>query len=128
MMRELSSPSRTSTSRRSIPTVVLATCFNKFGAGNRTESQLHSYIKRIYAPAASDSDIDQVLQAYPAAITQGSPFDTGILNALTPQFKRIAAIQGDLVFQGPRRFFLEATAGKQSTWSFCKFYPQAPLA
>ena len=127
MMRELSSPSRTSTSRRSILTVVLATCFNKFGAGNRTDSQLHSYIKQIYAPAASDSDIDQVLQAYPAAITQGSPFDTGILNALTPQFKRIAAIQGDLVFQGPRRFFLEATAGKQSTWSFCKFYPQAPL-
>ncbi|PIL35136.1 hypothetical protein GSI_02925 [Ganoderma sinense ZZ0214-1] len=83
-----------------------------------TDSELHTYIKEIYAPAASDSDIDSVLQAYPADITQGSPFDTGILNAITPQFKRIAAMQGDLVFQAPRRFFLNATAANQRTWSF----------
>nr|VWO95946.1 Carboxylic ester hydrolase (EC [Ganoderma boninense] len=83
-----------------------------------TESELHSYIKQIYMPAASDSDIDSVLQAYPADPSQGSPFGTGIFNALTPQFKRLAAFQGDLIFQAPRRFFLNATAAAQPTWSF----------
>ena len=62
------------------------------------------------------------MEAYPADLTQGSPFGTGILNALTPQSKRLAAMQGDLVFQGPRRFFLNATAAKQPTWSFRTSY------
>lgn len=57
---------------------------------------------------------------YTSDITKGSPFDTGYMNALTPQFKRMAAIQGDLVFQAPRRFFLQHRAGKQPTWSFRK--------
>ena len=52
-------------------------------------------------------------------VTQGSPYGTGTLNALTPQFKRIASIQGDITFQGPRRFFLEHLAHKQNVWSFC---------
>ncbi|KAF8964271.1 Alpha/Beta hydrolase protein [Flammula alnicola] len=42
---------------------------------------------------------NQLATLYPSDITQGSPFDTGILNALTPQFKRIAAFQGDGFFQ-----------------------------
>lgn len=79
-------------------------------------------MKQIYAPAAPESAIDAVLEAYPADITAGSPFNTGILNALTLEFKRIAAIQGDLVFQAPRRFFLENTAAKQPTWSFRTYY------
>lgn len=60
------------------------------------------------------------MQLYPADITQGSPFGTGILNALSPQFKRIAAFQGDAVFQAPRRFFLQKRSGIQDTWSFGK--------
>ena len=55
---------------------------------------------------------------YPADITKGSPFNTGVFNAITPQYKRFAAIQGDLVFQAPRRFFLQHRADKQPTWSF----------
>ena len=51
-------------------------------------------------------------------VTQGCPYDTGTVNALTPQFKRIASIQGDLMLQGPRRFFLEHLAHKQNAWSF----------
>jgi len=51
-------------------------------------------------------------------VTQGSPYGTGTLNALTPQFKRIASILGDITFQGPRRFFLQSTAYKQNAWSF----------
>ena len=34
------------------------------------------------------------------------------------QFKRTAAIQGDFVFHGPRRFFLKNRADKQKSWAF----------
>jgi len=33
-------------------------------------------------------------------------------------FKRIAAIQGDIVFHGPRRFFLKYQSSKQNSWAF----------
>lgn len=61
-----------------------------------------------------------MFQAYPSDPTVGSPFDTGSANVITPQFKRIAAIQGDLVFQAPRRFFLQQRSDKQKTWAFRK--------
>ncbi|KAI0326234.1 carotenoid ester lipase precursor [Cubamyces sp. BRFM 1775] len=83
-----------------------------------TESGLRAYIVDNYMPALTTEDLDDLMTLYPADITQGSPFDTGILNALTPEFKRLAAMQGDLVFQAPRRFFLQNRSGKQSTWSF----------
>ena len=51
-------------------------------------------------------------------VAQGSPYGTGTLSEFTPEFKRIASIQGDLVFQGPRRLLLEHLANKQNTWSF----------
>ena len=37
-----------------------------------------------------------------------------------PEYKRLGAIQGDIVFQGPRRFFLEAASKTQKTWSYRK--------
>lgn len=77
-------------------------------------------MKSNYLPSANQSTINAVAAAYPNDITQGSPFNTGILNAVTPQFKRLAAIQGDLAFQAPRRFFLGERAGVQKTWAFCE--------
>ena len=63
-----------------------------------------------------------MLTLYPQDPTQGSPFDTGTQNELTPQFKRIASLLGDFVFQAPRRFLLENVAGKQKTWSYCTLH------
>ena len=63
--------------------------------------------------------MDELLTLYPQNVTQGSPYDTGTQNALTPQFKRIASFLGDYVFQGPRRFFLQTVSDKQNVWSFC---------
>ncbi|KAH7928750.1 alpha/beta-hydrolase [Leucogyrophana mollusca] len=83
-----------------------------------TTAQLAEYIQTIWLPAAPADTVTTLLELYPEDITQGSPFDTGILNALTPQFKRIAAFQGDAVFQAPRRFFLQQRSGKQNLWSF----------
>jgi acetylcholinesterase len=75
-----------------------------------------NYIETNYGIPQSQSAALQ--QAYPDDVTQGSPFDTGTANAITPEFKRIAAIQGDLIFQAPRRFFLEAMSKTQKTFAF----------
>ncbi|KAI9066037.1 carotenoid ester lipase precursor [Trametes sanguinea] len=83
-----------------------------------TDDELRSYITSNYMPQVESKSLDELFIAYPADITQGSPFNTGILNALSPQYKRMAAMQGDLVFQAPRRFFLQHRSGLQPTWSF----------
>jgi acetylcholinesterase len=72
--------------------------------------------------SATAADLDQLSSLYPNDITQGSPYNTGAFNALTPQFKRISAFQGDALLQAPRRFFLQQRAGKQSVWAFCTLY------
>ena len=59
-----------------------------------------------------------LLHYYPTDITKGSPFDTGIANAITPEYKRHAAIVGDMLFQAPRRLFLQHTASTQNTWVY----------
>lgn len=91
----------------------------------RTQSELADYLTSNYlasVPSSLISDfLANILEAYPADITQGSPFNTSDLNALTPEYKRLAAMQGDLVFQAPRRFFLQQRSDKQSTWSFREY-------
>lgn len=67
---------------------------------------MQTYLRTLYFPDVTPSELDALLQLYPQDPAQGSPFDTGDANALSPQYKRLAAIQGDLVFQAPRRFFL----------------------
>ncbi|KAI9059112.1 alpha/beta-hydrolase [Trametes sanguinea] len=59
-----------------------------------------------------------VTYLYPNDPAAGSPFGTGDANELAPQFKRMAAFQGDAVFQAPRRFFLDQRSSKQPAWSF----------
>jgi hypothetical protein len=38
------------------------------------------------------------------------------------QYKRIAAIQGDIVFHGPRRLLLKYQSSKQNSWAFGMFH------
>jgi len=83
-----------------------------------TTDQLRDYLSNYFFLNASRSDIDGLLAAYSEDLAQGSPFNTGTHNAATPQFKRISALLGDLMFDAPRRLFLEARAGKQDIWAF----------
>lgn len=85
-----------------------------------TTAQLRTYFHDNYLPQSQLSEVDSVLTSYPDDGTQGSPFDTGILNEITPQYKRIAAILSDLAFQGPRRAFLNELSSKQNTWAYRK--------
>ncbi|KAH8079812.1 carotenoid ester lipase precursor [Cristinia sonorae] len=82
------------------------------------EEQLRGYLKEYFLPSVSPTELDRVLALYSGDVTQGSPYDTGTQNALTPEFKRISSLLGDMFFQGPRRFLLEHRAGKQKSWSY----------
>lgn len=91
------------------------------GPKPRTDEETENYIASNYFPDASTQDLEQLFAAYPSELSEGSPFDTGSANNLTSQYKRLAAFQGDLVFQAPRRFFLQQRSASQSTWSYCMF-------
>ncbi|KAF8264075.1 carotenoid ester lipase precursor [Lactarius quietus] len=83
-----------------------------------TDVELRVYLTEFFLINATDAELDKVLVLYPQDPTQGSPFGTGTQNAFTPEFKRIAAFLGDLVFQAPRRWLLDNVSGKQNTWSY----------
>lgn len=85
---------------------------------HRTDGEVRGYLQSTYLPAASRSQIDSVLALYPQDPAQGSPFGTGNQNVLSPQFKRLAAIQGDLIFQAGRRFLLSQLSRKQPAYSY----------
>jgi len=93
----------------------------------RTEADFREYVSTIYVPKASASDLEPLWTLYPSDPPEGSPFNTGFQNILSPQFKRMAAFQGDIVFEAPRRFFLSKTSSSMKTWSYCMSFPMTPL-
>ena len=94
-----------------------------------TDDEFATYISANWFPGASLSDLDKVLQLYPSDPAAGSPFDTGAANAFTPEYKRIAALQGDWFFHAPRRLLLDTYASTHTTYNFRKFiWPPRQLA
>ncbi|PFH54015.1 hypothetical protein AMATHDRAFT_800 [Amanita thiersii Skay4041] len=83
-----------------------------------TNAQLKTYIRQVFFPSIEDSELDMLADLYPQDFTWGSPYSTGLLNGLTPQFKRMASLLGDAIFQAPRRFLLDNVSNKQDTWAF----------
>ncbi|KAH9060190.1 carotenoid ester lipase precursor [Lactarius vividus] len=94
------------------------TLFSLSNVNITTDANLRAYLAQFFLINITSAQMDQVLTLYPQDVTQGSPFDTGNNNTLTPEFKRIASFLGDFVFQAPRRFFLKSVSGKQNTWSY----------
>jgi len=94
------------------------TVFSLMSLNVTTAALFKTYLSQTLLPQLPASAIDGIISRYPQTAAAGSPFGTGALNALTSQFKRLAALQGDAVFQGPRRWFLENTASKQNAWAF----------
>ncbi|KAI0699606.1 carotenoid ester lipase precursor [Cerioporus squamosus] len=94
--------------------------FLAFGAINYTanDEEFTSYLSGALVPRATPADIRTLLQLYPSDPAAGSPFDTGDANAFTPQFKRLAAVIGDWLFQAPRRLFLEKVSAKRTVYNF----------
>ena len=74
------------------------------------------YLRTNYFTQVTEEEARQLIGFYPDNEWLGAPHDTGPFNALTPQFKRLAAFQGDVVFQAPRRLLLESAKAKR--WSY----------
>ncbi|EMD39510.1 hypothetical protein CERSUDRAFT_80903 [Gelatoporia subvermispora B] len=97
------------------------TAFSAFAAVRldiQTDEQFVDWINETYFSTTPAGRLDELFTLYPDDPAQGSPFGTGNRYQITKQYKRMSALQGDLIFQAPRRFLLEQRSGKQNTWSY----------
>ncbi|KFY25511.1 hypothetical protein V493_04604 [Pseudogymnoascus sp. VKM F-4281 (FW-2241)] len=91
----------------------------------RTKADLIKYLTTIFFHHSTDAQMAELAESYPSALIDGSPHRTGIFNNWYPEFKRLAAILGDLTFTLSRRVFLaghDAIAPDVPSWSYLSSY------
>ena len=101
------------------------TLFSLVQSNITTTADIVDYLSTYFFSHASVAQIETLVNLYPDDPSAGSPFGTGLLNNIYPQFKRLAAILGDLSFILARRVFLQwATAVNPSvpSWSYLASY------
>ncbi|PYH44761.1 putative extracellular lipase [Aspergillus saccharolyticus JOP 1030-1] len=101
------------------------TLFALFQSNITTTDELVKYLSDYFFYDASQEQLDELISLYPDTTTYGSPFRTGTSNNLYPQFKRLAAILGDLTFTITRRAFLAYAAEiapNLPSWSYLSSY------
>jgi hypothetical protein len=69
--------------------------------------EVADYLNEYFFHHATQKDMDDYVGTYQTITEDGSPFRTGLLNNWYPQYKRMAAILGDLAFTLSRRYFLK---------------------
>lgn len=89
-----------------------------------TEGQVADYLNEYFFHHASQQDMDDFVATYQTITEDGSPFRTGLLNNWYLQYKRVAAILGDLAFTLSRRYFLNTryAASGLPAWSYLSSY------
>jgi len=93
-----------------------------------TNAQLTDYLTSYFARASVDASehVANLLAQYPdrplAGQPSGSPFNSGALNSIYPQFKRLAAFLGDNPFTLSRRVYLEHISTEMPVWSYLATY------
>ncbi|TKX18713.1 hypothetical protein C1H76_9503 [Elsinoe australis] len=80
-------------------------------------AELTTYLQS-YFPVRGASLIPGLVATYPDLQSTGSPFRTGILNVIYPEFKRLAAILGDVTFTLTRRSYLSRISSQVPVWSY----------
>ncbi|KAI9644394.1 hypothetical protein NHQ30_007751 [Ciborinia camelliae] len=101
------------------------TIFALFQSNISTTAQLATYFKSVFFPNTDASILNGLLATYPDDLSSGSPFRTLLFNNWYPQFKRLAAILGDITFTLTRRAFLQtalAVAPAVPSWSYLSSY------
>ncbi|GAO16369.1 uncharacterized protein UV8b_00274 [Ustilaginoidea virens] len=104
------------------------TLFALFQPNVTTSEDLVDYLATYYFSGATKDQLTQLVDTYGHgldAVIDGSPFNTGIWNEITPGFKRRAAVLGDLVFTLTRRILLRSTAPLRPdvpSWSYLASY------
>ncbi|KAK7536452.1 putative extracellular lipase [Phyllosticta citribraziliensis] len=87
-----------------------------------TTMDLEDYLATYFLNADSKL-ISDLVDLYPDNPIAGSPFDSGFFNEIRPEFKRLAAILGDLTFTITRRAYLDFAAPQlPATWSYLNTY------
>jgi acetylcholinesterase len=79
------------------------TLFSLIAALNTTtDAEVKEYFNTLFWPNATNAQLNRLLELYPR--TAGAPFEGALLDSVPgPQYGRIAAIQGDFVFEACRR-------------------------
>lgn len=90
-----------------------------------TTEEVVDYLQNIFFFDATRAQLEELVSKYPDTSVYGSPFRTGGFNNWYPQYKRIAAILGDISFTITRRVFL--TLAKKAKpnipfWSYLSSY------
>jgi carboxylesterase type B len=101
------------------------TLFGLFTTNLTTRAEVSEYFSSIFFTEATTAQIDTLVGSYQNTIEDGSPFRTGLLNNISPQFKRISAIVGDITFTLTRRVFLEVASAVNPgvpSWSYLATY------
>ncbi|KAJ6511528.1 extracellular triacylglycerol lipase precursor [Mycena vitilis] len=98
------------------------TLFVAAGSAINSTSQIVDQLNSSFFPCASPSvlqnAVNTVVQVYPDVPALGCPFDTGNDTfGISSVFKQAAALVGDIVIQGPRRFWSQ-TASARGTQVF----------
>lgn len=86
-----------------------------------TTDDLVSYLST-YFPHAKSGEVAQLVSLYPDDPAAGSPFRTGLLNNIYPQYKRLAAILGDTTFTLTRRAYLSLVSSQVPSYSYLATY------
>ncbi|RMZ78185.1 hypothetical protein DV738_g3968, partial [Chaetothyriales sp. CBS 135597] len=100
------------------------TLFAIITANITTTDDLISYLASYFPsnPNAKDT-VAGLVEYYPDDFgISGSPFNTGILWNLYPQFKRLAAILGDITFTLSRRLYVTGVSTQVPAWSYLSSY------
>ncbi|KAJ6150716.1 extracellular lipase [Penicillium chermesinum] len=90
-----------------------------------TEAEVVDYLRDYMFGDASQEQLKDLVANYADIATDGSPFRTGLANNWYPQFKRLAAILGDVFFIFNRRVLLNVAAKVKShvpSWSYLASY------
>ena len=90
-----------------------------------TTADLVNYLKTFFFYDATVEQVQGLVDTYSTNPADGSPYNTGQLNQIYPQYKRLASLLGDLVFTLTRRLFLNNTSTVfpgLPTWSYLASY------
>lgn len=88
-----------------------------------TTRQLINYLTSYFPGTPNARAVVKGLVAnYPNDPSAGSPFRTGDANEIYPQYKRLAAILGDLVFTLTRRVYLNTVSKQVKSYSYLSTY------
>ncbi|GAM82932.1 hypothetical protein ANO11243_009180 [Dothideomycetidae sp. 11243] len=91
--------------------------FALFQSNITNTAQVIAYLQT-YFPVSGADLIPALVNSYPDSASQGSPYNTGPLWNIYPEFKRLAAILGDITFTLSRRAMLSVVSQAVPAWSY----------